>query len=625
MGRQSLLLVILLLLSPVVSAAMSAVDDASLRALATERQWHHLLHFRQHPYSFRYISQNDSPAFFLAADGSTDPLAELQADVSAFLATGQAADESAQCRFPARYAWLKNKLPAGTFEDQPCPEFEQWRDELNAHSLTLIFPASHINSPSSMYGHTLVRLDRADLASSKLLAYSVNFAANADPTDNELVFSYKGLTGGYPGVVSVMPYAAKTRQYQHMEYRDTWEYPLNYIPAEVDQFVRHIWELRETYFDYYFFDENCSYRLLTLLDAASERSDLAAAFPLKAVPVDTIRALYAEGRVDEAVYRPSAASEMEASAAQASAEEIRLARALVDSDDAVEELLAGRSAESQARILELAYSYARYLAVKKKQASPELRARTLSLLSARSRLPAGTSFLPPQVPAYRDDQGHGTSRLTLAAGYTDPSAYADLRWRIAYHDVLDPLPGFSPGAQIEMGDFHLRLSDAGDIRLQHLTLVSVLSLSHPTGFQNPVAWTVSAGLDRFVPADSEVFSYLNIGFGKALQVRVSPQNGSGRLFALGDITARADNQFTSGVQVAAGLRTGWLWQSSGRQERLQFRWQPAAWGDHTTRRELRFEEALNLTAASQLRLGLTRQWADFEAVNAWQLSYARYF
>ena len=56
-----------------------------------------------------------------------------------------------------------------------------------------------------MYGHTLVRMDREDKNKSKLLSYSVNFAANADPTDNELVFSYKGLAGGYPGVVSVMP------------------------------------------------------------------------------------------------------------------------------------------------------------------------------------------------------------------------------------------------------------------------------------------------------------------------------------------------------------------------------------------------------------------------------------
>ena len=66
-----------------------------------------------------------------------------------------------------------------------------------------------------------------------------------------------------------------------MEYRDVWEYPLTFTPEEVQQFARHVWETKDTYFDYYFFDENCSYRLLALLDAASERSDLADDFLLK--------------------------------------------------------------------------------------------------------------------------------------------------------------------------------------------------------------------------------------------------------------------------------------------------------------------------------------------------------
>ena len=83
-------------------------------------------------------------------------------------------------------------------------------------------------------------MDRADENSNKLLAYSVNFAANADPEDNELVFSYKGLTGGYPGVVSVLPYFAKTNEYSHMEARDIWEYRLNLSQEEVDQFVRRV-------------------------------------------------------------------------------------------------------------------------------------------------------------------------------------------------------------------------------------------------------------------------------------------------------------------------------------------------------------------------------------------------
>ena len=217
----------------------------------------------------------------------------------------------------------------------------------------------------------------------------------------------------------------------------------------------------------------------------------------------------------------------------------------------------------------------------------------------------------------------------MGGGYTGEQWHGDINWRIAYHDVLDPSKGFSPGAQIEMGDFYARVTEDGDVRLQELTLVNVLSLSHKTRFQNPVAWTVSAGLDRFNHEDSELFSRFNLGFGRAWQLpfglRDGKRLGSARVFALGDMTARADNQFDDGYQVSAGVRAGWLWQGRLNQELIQFRWQPVALGDDTPRRELTIEEAFNGFDDVQLRVGFSRQWASSEAVNSWKLTYAWYF
>ena len=627
-------------LLPIFSSAFSSAvlasmpDQQRLQQLADSQQWQHLLHYRLHPYTGRTMSQNDSPEFFLAPDGKRNLLSELTADLQAFLHTGLADNESAQCRFPARYFWLKQQLPEVAFVDQPCPEFSAWRDELDAHYLTLIFPISFVTSPSSIYGHTLVRLDREDESRSKLLAYSVNFAANADTTDNELVFTWKGLTGGYPGVVSVMPYYVKTNEYQHMEYRDVWEYRLNFSKAEVDQFVRHIWEADDTFFDYFFFDENCSYRLLGMLDAASSRADLADDFDLKAVPVDTIRALYDAGFIKQARYRPSAASEMESNAVQASEQERALAKRLVESeivesDVQFDAALIGMDEQAQVRTLELAYSYARYLAVKKKQANPVLRKRTLAILSARSNLPKGDAFTRVRPPAFRDDQAHGTSRLMLGGGYVDEQWVGDLNWRIAYHDVMDPPKGFSPGAQIEMGEFQVRGGEDTGLQLRGLELVNVLSLSHATDFQSPMAWTVSAGLKRFVPTHSELFSELNYGFGRAFALPFGKRGrasiGDARWYALADITARADNQFDEGYQLSAGVRGGWLWQGIASQERIEFQWQPVALGDDTPRRQLTIEEAWAGFDDVQLRFAFTRQWASSQAVNEWNLHYVWYF
>lgn len=510
--------------------------------VAGRRQWHQLLHYRQHHWSLshRYRSQNDDANFFLHPQGQWDPKAELIASIVAMTQYSPAInphsseqqltqaeiDQSAQCRFPARFYWLKQQLPNLPWVEYSCVAFVEWQALLQAHSLTLIFPASHINSPSSMYGHTLLRLDKQDPTASKLLSQSVNFAAHHDPTDGELVFSYKGLTGGYPGRISVAPYYVKTNQYQKMEYRDTWEYALSFEPHEVAQFVRHVWELQDSSFDYFFFDENCSYRLLAMLDASSERSNLADQFKFKAIPVDTVRALYEAEFVENSFYRPSAASDMEWAAGQVEPIVNQVARRLVDQGRNSESLwqnqanqqqeigaqsnpsssifadrdiaqfvegqLVGLSVQQQSQALDLAVAYARYLVVKKKYNQTRLRPLTLALLSARSQRPTVSSLLATPTPQYRDDQGHASQRVKIALVNrqqkvseqnhsnvnqqpTSSSASRDgvskqdrtlqsidLGFRFAFHDITDPVNGFVGGSQIEMGHATLRLTQVKD-------------------------------------------------------------------------------------------------------------------------------------------------------------------
>ena len=598
-----------------VSSSLFAQDASlppleKLEPIANSQQWSHLLHYRTHPFSGRYISQNDSKNFFLAENGKRSLLSELQADLHAFLLDNQADNQSAQCQFPARYHWLKQQLPELRFIDQSCSELEEWQTDINAEYVTLVFPASHINSPSSMYGHTFIRLDKKDPNSNKLLSQSVNFAANADLTDNEIVFTWKGLTGGYPGVVSVLPYYAKTNEYSHMEYRDIWEYRLDLNKQEVDQFVRHIWETKDTYFDYFFFDENCSYRLLGLLDASSERIDVTDDFMLAAMPVDTIRALKKRGIVTDVEYRPSAASKMEHKSQNSSAKALVQAKIIVEQSDDIQTLIVDLTEQEKAQSLELAYAYARYLAVKKKQANPELRKRTLAILSARAKTSASAEFGEIPTPAYRDDQGHLSQRLGMKGGSawfdtgagSDHLGFADINYRIAFHDVMDLPQGFVPGSQIQMGNLNLRLWEDGDIRLQQFQVVDILSLSHQTHFQKPTAWAVSGGLDRFIGADAELFGYLNVGFGRAWL------SSMGRFYGLAQTELKADNQFHKGAQLSLGPRLGWLWQGDHVQAQLEGNWQGLSLIDKTQRAEVKANLGWRASTNLQLKLEASSQY-----------------
>lgn len=592
-----------------------AIPQESLEELAQTKQWQHLLHYRYHPYTGRTQSQNDSDNFFLASNGKKSLVAELQADITAFLQTDLADNQSAQCTFPARFHWLKQQLPNLPWVDQPCSEFQHWQQELAAHFITVIFPASHINSPSSMYGHTLVRLDRADETRSKLLAYSVNFAANADPTDNELVFSWKGLSGGYPGVVSVLPYYAKTNEYSHMEYRDIWEYRLNLSEQEVAQFVRHIWETKDTHFDYYFFDENCSYRLLALLDASSERIDLAGQFNFVAMPVDTVRALQQAGLVQDKDYRPSAASVMEHKSTQASAQALAAAKAMVDTEQSIESLLEPLSPQERIQALELAHAYARYLSIKKRKASPELRVKTIAILSARAKQTAETNFSEINAPKYSDDQGHNSQRLSIRSGVASNgdnsslNGFVDIGWRIAFHDVMDLPQAFAQGAQIEMAELNVRAWEGGKVRLQQFKVLDILSLSEQTYFQRPIAWSVSTGLERFAGEDSELYVYLKTGFGKAWKTPL------GRLYGMGEVQLLADNQFRKGTQLTLGPRAGWLWQTSAFQAQLEANYQGLALIDETQRTTASARLGWRLQDNLQLRLSAQQQWFQLHSAH----------
>lgn len=585
---------------------LSLPSTEKLNAIAESKQWSHLLHYRKHPFTGRYISQNDSPNFFLAENGKNSLSAELRTDLQQFLISGVADNQSAQCQFPARYNWLKLQLPELNFVDQSCSELEQWRTQLSAEYLTLVFPASHINSPSSMYGHTFIRLDKKDVTSNKLLAYSVNFAANANPDDNELVFSWKGLTGGYPGVVSVLPYYAKTNEYSHMEYRDIWEYKLNLSKEETDQFVSHIWETKDTFFDYFFFDENCSYRLLALLDASSERIDVTDDFMFTALPVDTIRALQQRGIVEATEYRPSAASQLEYKSQQVSQNVLQHARALVEQAEDIPSLTLDLNQQELIQSLELAYAYARYLAVQKKQANPVLRKRTIDILSARAKHPQSAGFAEIPEPSYRDDQGHLSQRLRAKVGtaYADRRegsaaqhlGFIDLSYRAAFHEVMDLPQGFVPGSQIQMGNLSLRLWDGGAMRVQQFQVVDILSLSHQTYFQQPIAWSVSGGLDRFAGADAELYGYLHAGFGKAWLTTL------GRFYALAQAQLMADNQFHKGAQLSLGPRLGWLWQGEQLQAQVESNWQVLSWLDKTERSEVKANLGWKLSSNAQLRI-----------------------
>ena len=474
------------------------INETTLSDLSKEKAWLDLLHYHKIGLISSLESQADDPAFFFAKTGNKDPKAELAATFNALIPSDYSPD-SAICRFPARLYWLQTKGFLSSKNADNCSKYKNWFKKIDAKSLTLAFPAAYLNSPSSMYGHTFIRINRKS-GSNPLLDYSINYAANADPDDNQLVFSYKGLSGGYPGVFSVLPYYQKVNEYSFLEARDVWEYELDLTQEEVEQFVRHAWEIQNTYFQYFFFDENCSYHLLTLLDAASERLNLSDTFSLSAIPADTVRAINDAGLIAKTDFRPSTMSLMSHMLNETDDQIQDKAKILVETDTPINSLTSDLTSTEQAKMLDLAYQYSRYLSVRKKQDQKRQGKKAISILSARSKVDETKIFSDYPKPKYRDDEGHHSKRLEASFGQFNEQNFTQLGMRMAYHDRLDNLPGYLKGARLEMFQLKIRHTDIDKGKdttsIEQLSLIDIASYSPRNNFFTPISWEVSTGLKR---------------------------------------------------------------------------------------------------------------------------------
>jgi hypothetical protein len=509
----SLLIVFVLNVPAGAADESDGYRDALLAAarekqLSADRYWDVLVHYK--PQDSGKASLVDDPKFFLADDGKTNPEAELLATVAAFFQDPGAGDDHPRCRFIARYSWLKEqlniddaKLPSVT-----CAKYEEALANIKTKSAVLVFPAAHGNGPASMFGHTLIRIDSTH--QSDLLSYAVNYAALANDT-NGFIYTFKGLFGFYKGYYSILPYYEKVKEYNNIEHRDIWEYYLNLSEDEVRRMVMHIWEIKDTYSDYYFFTENCSYNLLFLLESA--RPSLTLTDPFRdrlrfwVIPSDTVRVVMESGIVDRVKYRPSLATKIGALASSANADEQKIAQKLVARETAPSALAdLSIPAAEKVKILDLSAELVQYRYSRKELAREEYLKQFLAVLNTRSSLGMpGANASVPAIEPPSPEQGHLPGKIAADIGWRsldDDMWYGELEWRPAYHDLMDPAEGYVEGAQINFFDLRARYYP-GDksVKLQSWRLLDILSLAPRDRFFSPVSWKVVVGPERVIMRD----------------------------------------------------------------------------------------------------------------------------
>jgi hypothetical protein len=589
-----------------LSLPLQAASPTPLATLAADPYWVALGHYETGKLG-GWRSYVDDPAFFLAEGGASDPAAELAATLEALYQPAELGDRHPQCVYPARTRWLKERLALDDLPSPDCAEYRAWFADVNPHSTVLVFPAAYLNSPSSMFGHTLLRIDQADVDShnTALLSYALNFGAFVEGDDNSILYAWRGLMGGYPGLFALVPYREKLSEYSRLENRDLWEYRLNLSPEETGRMVEHVWELKQVRFDYFFFDENCSYRLLELLEIARPGIELTEHFPITAIPTDTVRAVKDAGLIERIDYRPSRERELLGRAEPLGAAEKAWVLSLAgDSAQLGAAPFQNLPSERRALIQDAAFRLVRYRASGEARTG-ETAEQSFQLLGAVNRNP------PPPLALERPllpEEGHQSRTWQLAGGSREDRAFAEYGLRMAYHDLNDNQDGFPLGAQIEIAQLKLRQYEGNHWQVQRLDLANIRSLTPRNALLQPWSWQVGGGLERVLGADGDSPLVAHIGGGGGATWQI----GAGTLgFALATARLEHNRDFAAFAAPALGFNTGLLWRNALGNLSLE------ASGDYfhngEVRRRLSLNQQWEVRTDLGLRLSAQREFSQLAA------------
>ncbi|MGP1581076.1 MAG: Lnb N-terminal periplasmic domain-containing protein [Wolinella sp.] len=489
--RAGILLCAFAILSPLCLFAHSFETEE----LHKDPQWHTLLHFRNG------ASEVDDPKFFLSPTGKKDPKAELLATIDALRNDPSDDEDSYACRFPAR-AWFLQKSGV-EIPPKKCEKLNRTIREIDPQKLILSFPTAHINSPASMFGHTLLRIDGSNDTS--LTSHAINYAAFTDER-NGFIFAFKGIFGFFEGHYSVVPYYKKIHEYNGTENRDIWEYELDFTPAETAKALLYAIETSHFYSDYFFFSENCSYNILWILQFAKDsRFDLVSDFHITATPIDTIRTLQKHGLIKNSLYRHSKMKLV--NTIFDSLQDKNLAKNFIRDHYPMDSLRENSESE-KTKILDIASNDLLIKFIQHKIDKESYTRDFIRILKERSKLPK-LDYTPKEpFDPLRSDL---SNRISLGIS----KHLISLSYRPAYHDIYDIERGFISGAYITFFDFEARHDKRRNESFLHkASILDIRSYAAQTFYHKPISWEVR--LEGIRLEENKFYTRLKAGAGVTL-------------------------------------------------------------------------------------------------------------
>lgn len=458
-----------------------------IQEVAQSSSWLKLLHYKKN-WTGGFTSLVDGPDFFFAKDGKNNPISELTESLKAFnnhrLKIGRE-KQSPQCAFPLRYRFLKDRLKIN-FKDSQCKKLDFFMKKFNYKKIFLSFSSAYPNSPGSMFGHTFLRISNSKEKLSAPLDYGLSYSALVHPDDDGLSYALRGIFGGYQGTFSIVPYYAKLNEYNNIEGRDIWEYELKMSPREIKNLLFHVWELEaNSYFDYYFFSENCAYHILSLLEVVRPGLNLTDHF-LFLAPADSIKKLTALPHfVKKIHFRPSLLRKASHLYSELSHQQKNL----------FHQSLREKSSKplSDGKVLDSLISYLNYRKQSKEPTEKEKK-KLKDFLLRRSQLNKISHQSTPQWASNQPDIGHDPHLLSIGGGHRR-HPFLELHYRTAYHDLLANHRGHERFSELTFPSVTVRSSQS-KFFLERINLLNLVSVTPFSPLVKKPSWLLGLRLFR---------------------------------------------------------------------------------------------------------------------------------
>ena len=542
-----------------LTALPELLSQAKNANLAENEMWYKLLHYKKS--NSRYESEVVSKDFFFSSTGRTDPQSELTATLTAMLRPPSDINTHAQCRFPARYKWLKKELSLSdetAIGTEMCPDYVKWTLDEKIDGISLIFASGHLSNPASFYGHILLKFNTENTSNElNLLDTSLNYGAIMPENENALLYIFRGLFGGYDGSYTNQQFYRHNHKYAENELRDLWNYELNLSKEQVSGIVDHSWELLGAKFTYYFLKQNCGYKMAELLNLVIDHP-LLPSFKEWAMPSDTLSQLVEANNngkklVKDITLIKSRQNEFRDKFKLLTLAEKSIAVDFINQKKGEAPSILSLEPASNKRVIDTLFDYYAFILTKEDADIKTIEARRRTLLLSRLKLDTKELNWPKSDPAPPPHKSQKSSMVQASYIYNDKlGSGALIRFRPAYYDFLSLNRGRAPYTQMSMMDLSAVIRN-NKISLKHLDLLKIETLNiSPTGLSEDgnFAWNVGAGIrEQNLNCLGCLHGYLSGGIGKAYSI---DDKLAVYLMATGELVGFGKE----GIQVKTGVKMG---------------------------------------------------------------------